>query len=83
MQTKFKGTFALKQHVKSTRLLIETKESYRWLENLCQSVAPEARSVFGPVRHDQDVALYRQAETIQFPDPHLHHALDVDLPPNR
>ncbi|WP_287355693.1 hypothetical protein [Mesorhizobium sp.] len=34
-RTKFKGTLALKRHIKPTRVLIETKESYRWLENLC------------------------------------------------
>ena len=34
---KFKGTNALKQHINPTRIPIETKESYRWLENLKQS----------------------------------------------
>jgi hypothetical protein len=29
---KYKGTFALKWHVNPTRVPIETKESYRWLE---------------------------------------------------
>lgn len=38
-RTKFKGTFALKRHVNPTRVPIETKESYRWLENLRQSIA--------------------------------------------
>jgi len=42
---KFKGTNALKQHVNSTRIAIEKKESYRWIENLAQSTefleAPE------------------------------------------
>jgi hypothetical protein len=36
---KFKGTLALKRHINPTRLPIETKESYRWLENLRQSIA--------------------------------------------
>lgn len=36
---KFKGTNALKQHINPTRIPIETKESYRWLENLKQSTA--------------------------------------------
>ncbi len=35
---KFKGTNALKRHVNPTRVPIETKESYRWLENLRQSI---------------------------------------------
>jgi Transposase DNA-binding len=35
----FKGTAALKRHVNPTRVPIETKESFRWLENLRQSVA--------------------------------------------
>jgi hypothetical protein len=38
-RTKFKGTWTLKRHVNPTRVPIETKESYRWLENLRQSVA--------------------------------------------
>jgi len=38
-RTKFKGTFALKRQVNPTRVPIETKESYRWLENLRQSIA--------------------------------------------
>ncbi|WP_211257579.1 hypothetical protein [Muricoccus aerilatus] len=33
-RTKFKGSLALKQHISPTRTPIETKESYRWLENL-------------------------------------------------
>lgn len=33
----FKGTNALKKHVNTTRLAIENKESYRWLENVEQS----------------------------------------------
>src|SRR3974390_3049994 len=36
---KFKGTAALKRLVNQTRVPIETKESYRWLENLRQSIA--------------------------------------------
>jgi len=36
---KFKGTWTLKRHVNPTRVPIETKESYRWLENLRQSIA--------------------------------------------
>lgn len=38
-RTKFKGTWTLKRQVNSTRVPIETKESYRWLENLRQSMA--------------------------------------------
>lgn len=34
---KFKGTNALKKHINATRMPIEKKESYRWLENLKQS----------------------------------------------
>ena len=34
---KFKGTNALKRKVNPTRIPIETKESYRWLENLRRS----------------------------------------------
>lgn len=44
-RTKFKGTWTLKRHINPTRVPIETKESYRWLENLRQSIellgAPE------------------------------------------
>lgn len=44
-RTKYKGTWKLKRHVNPTRVPIETKESYRWLENLRQSMtllgAPE------------------------------------------
>lgn len=38
-RSKFKGTAALKRLVNQTRVPIETKESYRWLENLRQSIA--------------------------------------------
>lgn len=38
-RTKFKGTLALKRHINPTRVPIETKESYRWLENLRESIA--------------------------------------------
>jgi Transposase DNA-binding len=38
-RTKFKGTWTLKRHVNPTRVPIETKESYRWLENMRQSMA--------------------------------------------
>jgi hypothetical protein len=38
-RSKFKGTWTLKRHVNPTRVPIETKESYRWLENLRQSMA--------------------------------------------
>ncbi len=38
-RSKFKGTAAIKRVVNQTRVPIETKESYRWLENLRQSVA--------------------------------------------
>jgi len=34
---KFKGTAALKRHVNPTRVPIEQKESFRWLENMRQS----------------------------------------------
>jgi hypothetical protein len=33
----FKGANELKRHITSTRISIEEKESYRWLENLNQS----------------------------------------------
>ena len=36
---KFKGTTALKRKVNPTRIPIEQKESYRWLENIRQSTA--------------------------------------------
>jgi len=36
---KFKGTAALKKKVNPTRMPIEQKESYRWLENVRQSTA--------------------------------------------
>lgn len=36
---KFKGIAALKRKINPTRVPIETKESYRWLENLRQSTA--------------------------------------------
>lgn len=36
-RSKFKGCTALKRKVNSTRMPIEEKESYRWLENLRQS----------------------------------------------
>jgi hypothetical protein len=36
-RSKFKGTAALKRKINPTRVPIETKESYRWLENLRQS----------------------------------------------
>ena len=36
---KFKGTTALKRKINPTRVPIEEKESYRWLENLRQSTA--------------------------------------------
>lgn len=38
-RSKFKGTAALKRKVNPTRVPIEVKESYRWLENLRQSNA--------------------------------------------
>jgi len=38
-RSKFKGTAAIKRRVNPTRMPIETKESYRWLENLQQSIA--------------------------------------------
>ena len=39
IRKKFKGSWALRRHVNPTRVPIETKESYRWLENLRQSMA--------------------------------------------
>ena len=38
-RSKFKGTNALKRKVNPTRVLIEAKESVRWLENLKQSTS--------------------------------------------
>jgi hypothetical protein len=38
-RSKFKGTTALKRHINPTRVPIEEKESYRWLENMRQSTA--------------------------------------------
>lgn len=37
--SKFKGCNALKKSINPTRVFIEEKESYRWLENLRQSTA--------------------------------------------
>jgi hypothetical protein len=39
MRAEFKGTNALKRHINPTRVPIEQKESYRWLENMRQSTA--------------------------------------------
>lgn len=38
-RTKFKGANALKRRINPTRVPIEEKESYRWLENMRQSTA--------------------------------------------
>jgi hypothetical protein len=38
-RSKFKGTNALKRHINPTRVPIEQKESFRWLENMRQSTA--------------------------------------------
>ena len=38
-RTKFKGTAALKKKINPTRVPIEEKESFRWLENMRQSTA--------------------------------------------
>ena len=38
-RSKFKGTVALKKKINPTRVPIEQKESFRWLENIRQSVA--------------------------------------------
>lgn len=38
-RTKFKGTAALKKKINPTRVPIEEKESFRWLENMRQSIA--------------------------------------------
>src|ERR1700743_1953313 len=38
-RSRFKGTRALKRHINPTRVPIEEKESYRWLENMRQSTA--------------------------------------------
>jgi Transposase DNA-binding len=38
-RSKFKGTNALKRKINATRVPIEEKESYRWLENVRQSTA--------------------------------------------
>ena len=39
IRTQFKGSKALKRKVNPTRVPIEEKESYRWLENLRQFTA--------------------------------------------
>jgi len=38
-RSKFKGTAALKKKINPTRVPIEEKESFRWLENMRQSIA--------------------------------------------
>jgi hypothetical protein len=55
-RTRFRGTNALKRRINPTRLRIEEKESYRWLENMRQSTAllgePERLVHFGDRKND-------------------------------
>lgn len=64
---KFKGTNALKKHINPTRMPIEKKESYRWLENLKQSTellnAPE-RCVHIGDRESDIYELYCMAKQV-------------------
>lgn len=62
---KFKGTAQLKRKINPTRVPIETKESIRWLENLCQSVA-----LLG--QPDPGAAAHRQEEAIPYLGPYRH-----------
>ena len=66
-RSKFKGTLALKRHINPTRVPIETKESYRWLENLRQSLelvgAPE-RCVHVGDRESDIYELYCTAQDL-------------------
>ncbi len=66
-RSKFKGTLALKRHINPTRVPIETKESYRWLENLRQSIelvgAPE-RCVHVGDRESDIYELYCTAQDL-------------------
>ncbi|MDP4006205.1 transposase DNA-binding-containing protein [Methylobacterium sp. NEAU K] len=67
-RTKFKGTWTLKRHVNPTRVPIETKENYRWLENLRQSMAflgtPE-RCVHVAVRESNMYELFFLAQDLR------------------
>ena len=55
-RSKFKGTNALKRHINPTRVPIEEKESFRWLENMRQSTellgAPERLVHIGDREND-------------------------------
>lgn len=54
-RTKFKGTAALKKKISPTRVPIEEKESFRWLENMRQSIATVRRSrAMHPRRRSQE-----------------------------
>lgn len=57
-RSRFKGTTALKRHVNPTRVPIEEKESYRWLENMRQSTAPLGKPVRCIHVGDQESDIY-------------------------
>jgi hypothetical protein len=68
---KFKGTNALKRKVNPTRVPIEEKESFRWLENVRQSTA-----LFGEPRRcvhigDRESDIYELFCTAQQADTHF------------
>ncbi|MER8792536.1 hypothetical protein NKH71_32870 [Mesorhizobium sp. M0983] len=73
-RTNSKGTLALKRHINPTRVPIETKESYHWLENLRQSIAlvgaPE-RCVHVGDRESDIYELYCTAQDLVY---ELHRA---------
>ncbi len=66
-RSKFKGTAALKRKINPTRVPIEQKESFRWLENLRQSNAlldDPARSVHVGDRESDIYELFCLAEEL-------------------
>ena len=65
-RTKFKGTLALKRHINPTRVPIETKESYRWLENLPSPSRSSARRALRAVgeRESDIYELYCTAQDL-------------------